>query len=242
MSKTTIRHSVVESLAFAALAVIAWPAVAQAGPTPTPTLSPHYCEIDIKCSDESGEGPKDDYCYVVPMGDITFYYDFIGGEAEITDSQLGVIGIYTGTTLTRTVTYYESVTHTATFEPIGTVCSHGIFSDSVTVVHGQPTPTSTSTPTATSTATSTPTSTVTSTPTATSTATSIFCLGCADCLCEVQNINPNQVVLQNVGTGGKGADSTRKMVMIVQAVDAPGATCDAGEFSEPDLRQPQDGR
>jgi hypothetical protein len=55
----------------------------------------------------------------------------------------------------------------------------------------------------------------------------------ADCLCEVQNINPNQVVLQNVGTGGKGADSTKKMVMIVQAVDAPGATCDPGEFSNP---------
>jgi hypothetical protein len=55
----------------------------------------------------------------------------------------------------------------------------------------------------------------------------------ADCLCEVQNINPNQVVLQNVGTGGKGADRTRKMVMIVDAVDAPGATCDPGEFSNP---------
>jgi hypothetical protein len=49
----------------------------------------------------------------------------------------------------------------------------------------------------------------------------------------VQNINPNQVVLQNVGTGGKGANSTRKMVMIVHAVDAPGATCDPGEFSAP---------
>jgi hypothetical protein len=57
----------------------------------------------------------------------------------------------------------------------------------------------------------------------------------SDCLCEVQNINPNQVVLQNVGTGGKGADSTRKMVMIVHAVDAPGATCDPGEFSAPTL-------
>jgi hypothetical protein len=55
----------------------------------------------------------------------------------------------------------------------------------------------------------------------------------ADCLCEVQNIDPNQVVLQNVGTGGKGSDATRKMVVIVEAVDAPGATCDPGEFSEP---------
>jgi hypothetical protein len=55
----------------------------------------------------------------------------------------------------------------------------------------------------------------------------------ADCLCEVQNINPNQVVLQNVGTGGKASSATRKMVVTVQAVDAPGATCDPGEFSDP---------
>jgi hypothetical protein len=49
----------------------------------------------------------------------------------------------------------------------------------------------------------------------------------------VTNINPNQVVLQNVGTGGKGANSTRKMVMTFHAEDAPGATCDPGEFSAP---------
>jgi hypothetical protein len=55
----------------------------------------------------------------------------------------------------------------------------------------------------------------------------------ADCLCEVQNINPNQVVLRNVGTGGKGSDATRKMIMTLNAVDAPGATCDPGEFSNP---------
>jgi hypothetical protein len=55
----------------------------------------------------------------------------------------------------------------------------------------------------------------------------------ADCLCQVENINPNQVVLQNVGTGGKGSDATRKMVVTLNAVDAPGATCDPGEFSAP---------
>jgi hypothetical protein len=49
----------------------------------------------------------------------------------------------------------------------------------------------------------------------------------------VENINPNQVVLQNVGTGGKGSDATRKMVMVLNAVDAPGATCNPGEFSNP---------
>ncbi len=57
--------------------------------------------------------------------------------------------------------------------------------------------------------------------------------GGIDCLCEVQNINPNQVVLQNVGTGGKGSDNTRKMVVTLNAIDAPGATCDPGEFSNP---------
>jgi hypothetical protein len=55
----------------------------------------------------------------------------------------------------------------------------------------------------------------------------------ADCLCEVQNINPNQVVLQKLGTGGKGSFSTRKMVVTLTAVDAPHATCDPGEFSNP---------
>jgi hypothetical protein len=67
----------------------------------------------------------------------------------------------------------------------------------------------------------------------------------SDCLCEVQNINPNQVVLQNVSTSGKGSDSTKKMVMIVKAVDAPGATCDPGEFSAPtriNLRMEDDRR
>jgi hypothetical protein len=49
----------------------------------------------------------------------------------------------------------------------------------------------------------------------------------------VQNINSNQVVLQNVVSGGKGSSATRKMVMAVHAVDAPGATCDIGEFSDP---------
>ncbi len=55
----------------------------------------------------------------------------------------------------------------------------------------------------------------------------------ADCLCQVTNINPNQVVLQNVGRGGKKSNTTRKMVVTLTAVDAPGATCDPGEFSDP---------
>jgi hypothetical protein len=83
-----------------------------------------------------------------------------------------------------------------------------------------------------------PTATPTATPTASPTP------GAFDCLCEVQNINPNQVVLQNVGTGGKGANSTRKMVVILHAVDAPGASCDPGEFSAPtpvNLKMEDDG-
>jgi hypothetical protein len=55
----------------------------------------------------------------------------------------------------------------------------------------------------------------------------------ADCVCEVEKINPNQVVLQNVGTGEKGSEVIRKMVITIHAVDTPRATCDPGEFSNP---------
>jgi hypothetical protein len=55
----------------------------------------------------------------------------------------------------------------------------------------------------------------------------------ADCLCQVRNINPNQIVLQNVRAGGKGATGTKKMAMIVYAVNGPGSTCDPGEISYP---------
>jgi hypothetical protein len=36
-----------------------------------------------------------------------------------------------------------------------------------------------------------------------------------------------------VASGGKGSTLSRNMVVIVHAVDAPGATCDPGEFSDP---------
>ena len=98
-------------------------------------------------------------------------------------------------------------------------------------------PGQTPTPSPTATPTLTPTPSPTDTPTPTP-------APLADCLCEVQNINPNQVVLQKVGTGGKGSDTTRKISMILNAVDAPGATCDPGEFSAPtriNLRMEDDG-
>jgi hypothetical protein len=49
----------------------------------------------------------------------------------------------------------------------------------------------------------------------------------------VQDIKPDQVSLKKVASGGRGSTLARSMVMVVQAVDAPGATCDPGEFSEP---------
>ena len=49
----------------------------------------------------------------------------------------------------------------------------------------------------------------------------------SDCLCEVIDINPNQITLQSGGT------KNVKMAVIVHAVDAPEATCDPGEFSAP---------
>jgi len=73
-----------------------------------------------------------------------------------------------------------------------------------------------------------PESTATPTPTPTATPTPG-----ADCLCEVQNINPNQVNLKNVATGGAFSSKTKKVVLIIHAVDAPGATCDPGEVSDP---------
>lgn len=132
----------------------------QAGP------APRYCAIDIRCS-VNGAPPSDDFCWVAETNDIaTLYYDFVGGEAEIIDSRLGVIGTYTGTTLTRTFpaepdTTNQSVSHTATFQAIGsTTCTTGIFSDSVFFQwwwSGTPTPTPT--PTFTPTPTATPSAT-----------------------------------------------------------------------------------
>jgi hypothetical protein len=49
----------------------------------------------------------------------------------------------------------------------------------------------------------------------------------SDCLCEVIDINPNQITLRSGGT------KNVKMAVILHAVDAPGATCDPGEFSNP---------
>jgi hypothetical protein len=49
----------------------------------------------------------------------------------------------------------------------------------------------------------------------------------------VQNINLNQVSLKNVASGGKGSSATRKMMLTIHTVEAPGATCDPGEFSDP---------
>jgi hypothetical protein len=49
----------------------------------------------------------------------------------------------------------------------------------------------------------------------------------------VVNIQPNQVSLRNVATAGKGSTLMRNMVLILHGVDAPGKTCDPGDFSAP---------
>jgi hypothetical protein len=53
------------------------------------------------------------------------------------------------------------------------------------------------------------------------------------CFCEIENINPNQVVLKNVGTAGRGSETTRTLVMNLTAVDSSGANCEPGESSWP---------
>lgn len=47
------------------------------------------------------------------------------------------------------------------------------------------------------------------------------------------NVNPNSTQLKNVASGGKGSDKVRKVTIHLEAVDAPGATCDPGEDSGP---------
>lgn len=39
--------------------------------------------------------------------------------------------------------------------------------------------------------------------------------------------------MRNVASGGKGSDTIRKVSIHIATVDAPGATCDAGEHSGP---------
>jgi hypothetical protein len=100
-----------------------------------------------------------------------------------------------------------------------------------------PTPTATPivlpTPVATPTVLPTPTAMPTATQTATPTATPTALPGAADCLCEVVNIQPNQISLRNVATEGKGSTLMRNMVLVFHGVDAPGTTCNPGDVSEP---------
>jgi hypothetical protein len=109
-------------------------------------------------------GARQELCFADETQQVTFHYDFVGGTATIIEDNFGVVGIYTGTTLTRTLPVGSYGTYTARFEPIDAVCLVGIFSDTVYVNHAQPTPT------ATPTYSPTPTSTPTATPTPTSTA------------------------------------------------------------------------
>jgi hypothetical protein len=55
----------------------------------------------------------------------------------------------------------------------------------------------------------------------------------ADCICMTTNIKPNLITLTNVGTGGKGSSGTKTLTVTIHAADAPGATCDTGESSDP---------
>jgi hypothetical protein len=165
--------------------------------------------------------PGDEVTYTYIVGPVSAYE----ATVEVTDDKLGVVAadllvpILGVVEFTATTTIFETTTNTARITAATSVaCEIPSAGASVTVtVPGVATPTATPTPTA------EPTATATATPPP----------GTSDCLCEVQNINPNQVVLQNVASGGKGSSATRKMTLIVHAVDAPGATCDPGEFSEP---------
>jgi len=139
-------------------------------------LSSHRCEVDKKCS-VGGSEPQDS-CTAEPGEEVTYTYDVIEGCGTVIDDKLGVIGEWSGQTLSRTTTLTETTTNVARIERESCFCSD-FHNDSVTVTVESPTPTPTpiasptSTPTASPTpiASPTPTASPTSTPTASSTPT-----------------------------------------------------------------------
>ncbi len=152
--ESAVRNGWVMALMIGAATLLA--SAGQAG------VGPDYCAIDIRCSVGPWPGGQEN-CFADETQQVTLHYDFVGGTAEIIDNRFGVVGIYTGTTLTRTLSLGSYGSYTATFNPIEAVCLVGIFSDTVYVNHAQPTPTSS--PTATPTASPTPSATPTSSPT-----------------------------------------------------------------------------
>jgi hypothetical protein len=95
------------------------------------------CTIDKKCS-VGGSAPQDS-CTADPGQEVTYTYDFITGCGLVIDDKLGVIGEYTGQSLSRTTTLAETTTNVAYFELSGCVCITGNTSDSVTVTVTTPT-------------------------------------------------------------------------------------------------------
>lgn len=55
----------------------------------------------------------------------------------------------------------------------------------------------------------------------------------ADCICVTKKIEPHLTFLTDVGTGGQGSSGTKTVTVTYEAEDAPGASCDQGEESDP---------
>jgi len=172
------------------------------------------------------------------LGTVTFHKDqIINGSFEIAvgvDGPMSPSGVVSldGNDISDSTTFNSAFLVTLHDPPTSTPTPTGTPSPglptgtpSATPTPGPPTPTPTATPTVMPTV--APPGTPTATPTATPTPAPF------DCLCQVTNINPNTLNLNKVSTGGKQSSKTKRMNVQIRAVDAPGATCDAGETSGP---------
>ena len=99
-------------------------------------FSNDHCSIEKWCSVGGSEPQK--FCTAEVGEEVAYTYDFTGGTALIIDDKLGLIGEWSGQTLSRTTTLTETTTNTATFEPIEAVCMTCDCFSTVTVTVPEP--------------------------------------------------------------------------------------------------------
>lgn len=143
---STVRTSRVAALAFGLTILIV--AASHAGPS-------DHCAIEKRCS--VGGSEPTETCVAEPGEEVTYTYEFSGGTALVFDDKLGLIGEWSGQTLTRTTALTQTTTNTAYFEPLEAICITCDCTSTVTVFVGSPTPTATPTASPTATPTATPT-------------------------------------------------------------------------------------
>jgi hypothetical protein len=117
-------------------------------PEPTPEHCDYVCDLDKTCS-VGGSEPQDQ-CVARPGEEVTYHYEVsvVGGDVEVRDDQLGLIGVTSGGTLTRTTTLSETTTNQGILIAVSAgcgcgecFCAFGNVTDFVTVTVPTPTPT-----------------------------------------------------------------------------------------------------